>query len=300
MTYWIGKQFGRIVSYLPAVIQKKIAELLGWLAWVGLSKIRKKTAVDNICAALNVDGEEAQKIAKASITRFGRMIITLFQYPKFTPEVVRKLVRFHGLEYLDQALAYNKGVVLVSGHCGNWELLGSSLQFLGYPMVGVVRPQRNHGFNKLIQEYRGLTGAVVLNKTDVRSIVKQLKSNRIPFILIDQNVREAGVFVQFFGRWASTPPGAAVLARLAGSPIVTAFITEAADGTHDVTFSSPLFVSTEGDKDEIVYNIMQQLTWQLEEHVRRHPDEWFWIQDRWRTKKPAEDNDQSDGVFGLN
>lgn len=295
MIYWIGKQFGKIVIYLPAGIQKIIAKVLGWIAWLALSSIRKKTAVDNICAALNVSLEEARKIAKASITRYGRMIITLFQYPNFSPEVIRKLIRFHGLEYLDQALSYNKGVVLVSGHCGNWELLGSSLQMLGYPMVAVVRPQRNSGFNKLIQEYRGMTGAVILKKSDVRSIVKQLKNNRIPFILIDQNVREAGIFVRFFGRWAATPPGAAVLARINGSPIVTAFITEAVDGTHDVVFSPPIFVSNEENKDEIVYDIMQQLTWQLEEHVRRHPDEWFWIQDRWRTKKPDEVDRESAG-----
>ena len=133
MTYWIGKQFGRIFINLPLGVQRWLAEFLGWAAWLALSKKRKKNAVYNICDALGVSMVEAQQIAKASVTRFGRMLATLFHYPIFSPEVVRKRDRFHGLEYLDQALSYNKGVVLASGHCGNWELLGSSLQLIGYP-----------------------------------------------------------------------------------------------------------------------------------------------------------------------
>ena len=130
-----------------------------------------------------------------------------------------------------------------------------------------------------------MIGGIILQKTDVRSIVRQLKKNRMPFILIDQDAHEAGIFVKFFGRWASTHTGAAALARVAGSPIVTTFITEAPDGTHDLFLNPPMFVSQDGEKNKIVYDTMQQLTLKLEEHVRRHPGEWFWLQDRWRTKK---------------
>jgi len=286
MTYWIGKHFGRLFVNFPLGVQKWLAEFLGWIAWLALSRKRKENAVSNICAALGVSLVEAQQIAKASVTRFGRMLATLFHYPTLSLEVVQKNVRFHGLEHLDLALSYNKGVVLASGHCGNWELLGSSLQLMGYPMVAVIKAQRNRGFDKLIHEYRSMiSGGIILQKSDVRSIVRQLKENRMPFILIDQDAHEAGVFVKFFGRWASTPTGAAVLARVAGSPIVTTFITEAPDGTHDLFLSPPMFVSQDGDKNQIVHDVMQQLTLTLEEHVRRHPGEWFWLQDRWRTKK---------------
>jgi len=248
MTYWIGRQFGRKFITLPLGVQRWLAECLGWVAWFALSKKRKKNAVSNICAALGVSVMEAQQISKASITRFGRMLATLFHYPTFSSEVVRQHVRFHGLGHLDQALSYNKGVVLASGHCGNWELLGASLQLIGYPMVAVIRPQRNRGFDKLIHEYRSMLGAIILQKTNVRGIVRQLKENRIPFILIDQDAHEAGIMVKFFGRWASTPTGAAVLARVAGSPIVTAFITEAPDGIHDLFLSPPMFVSQDGER----------------------------------------------------
>lgn len=286
MTYWIGKHFGRIFIHLPFFVQKWLAEFLGLLVWLALSKKRKNNAQSNICVALGLSVVDARVIAKASVTRFGRMLATLFHYPQLSQEIVRKNVRFHGLEHLDQALSYNKGVVLASGHCGNWELLGSSLQLIGYPIVAVVRPQRNRGFDKLINEYRSMiVGGVILQKTNVRSIIRQLKENRIPFILIDQDAHEAGIFVKFFDRWASTATGAAALARMGGSPIVTTFITEAPDGTHDLFISPPLHIRRDGEKNQNIYDVMQQLTLKLEAHVRRHPDEWFWLQDRWRTKK---------------
>lgn len=285
LSYWLGKMFGRLFVLLPKSIQDALVKVLGLLAWLGVSSRRKQAMIKDVEQALGVPRREAERIAKASVTRLSRMLPTMFLLPRLTGEEVRKRVRFHGLEHFDRALSLQKGVVLASAHFGDWELLGCGLAAMGYPIVAVIRPQKNEEMDRLVQEYRSsIPGGIILEKTDVRGIVRQLKNNRAPFILMDQDALDAGVFVRFFGRKASTPPGAAVLARLAGAPIVTAFISEGDDGIHDLYFGEPLFIDPSGDKEEQTVTMMQRLTAELEKHVRRSPEEWFWLQERWRTR----------------
>jgi KDO2-lipid IV(A) lauroyltransferase len=286
MTYWIGKWLGWVYLYLPKAGRSFLARALGAMAWIVISSKRKQIARENICHTLQLEPKEAGKIAKRSVTRFGRMLTDMLSYPRLTQENISQILRIHGMENLDQALALGRGVVMASGHCGNWELLGTGLAFYGYPMIAVARKQaQNSGFERFLSEYRVMAGGKILYTSDVREMVRVLRKNQIPLIFFDHDVLENGVWVQFMGRPTSTPPGAAVLARIGNAPIVPAFITEAADGTHDLHIHPPLMIDKSENKTADVTTVMQQLSVILEEHIRSHPHEWFWLHDRWRPLK---------------
>lgn len=287
MTYWFFKVIGWILPRLPNLLQRYAAIILGELTWLGLSDRRKKKMVEDIRETLALNEDEAVKIGRKSVTRLGGLLTDMAQYPWLTKDNIGRMVRFHGLEHLRDALAKGKGVVMASGHCGNWELLGVALTLAGFPMVAVIRPQKNNGLNRFINEYRSMIpGGTVLTKDDLRQVVKTLGQNKIPLIFIDIDANIHGTWVRFFGRWASTPPGAAVLARLSQAPVVPAFITRAADGLHDIIIHEPVWVDRDSDRDVQTQAVMQQLSGQLEHHIRNHPHEWLWLQERWRTKKP--------------
>ncbi|SFM28229.1 lysophospholipid acyltransferase family protein [Pelosinus propionicus] len=276
----------RIFLIFPNNIQSLIAKLVGLAVWAVVSRRRKNIMLKNIREIFHTTESEAYLIGKASITRFGGMLADLLQYPRLSKENIAEMVSFQGLEHLKGALDCGKGAVMVTGHCGNWELLGAALSYQGFPMVGVTRRQRNLSFNRFINVFRKmLPGATVLDKGNLRDVFRALNENKIPLIFIDVDGRETGVFVKFFDRWTSTPPGAAVLARMRGCPIIPAFISKASNGKHNIILQTPIWVDNSVNKETAIYDTMQHLSSILEQHIRRLPHEWFWLQDRWRTEK---------------
>lgn len=286
MTYQLMRSISWIFLRLSRSAQLYISHALGDIFWIVLSQKRRHIATKNISATLNMSEQEAKKVAQKSVSRFGKMFTDMLRYPLLSKHNINQILRIHGAENIDNALTLGNGVVMATGHYGNWELLGTGLVFYGYPMVAVARKQQqNSGFERFLCEYRTMAGGEILYTTEVRDIVRVLSKNQIPLILFDHDVLPNGVWVDFLGRKTSTPPGAAVLARIKNSPIVPAFITEAPDGTYDLYIYPPLAVHKTQDKRTYIRETMQTLSHILEEQIRKQPHEWFWIHDRWRPLK---------------
>jgi KDO2-lipid IV(A) lauroyltransferase len=286
MTYQFLKLLSWLSRRLSRARQRSFGRLLGTIAWIALSSKRKQIAMGNIESTLAVHPEDAYKIAKISVTRIGQILIDMFNYSLLSNKNIDQVVRITGLEVLENALSLRRGVILASGHCGNWELLGKSLDFYGYPMVAVVRKQQqNNGFERFLSEYRVMGGGKILYTDDTHAMVRALKENRILLILFDQEILSNGVWVNFLCRKTSAPPGVAVLARITNAPIVPAFITESLNGTHELQIYPPISVDKDSDKAVAVKETLQTLYKILEQHIHKYPHEWFWIHDRWRPLK---------------
>jgi KDO2-lipid IV(A) lauroyltransferase len=194
-------------------------------------------------------------------------------------------VRLEGAEVLDQALAQGRGVIAVTGHCGNWELLASWGARMGWPITVVVRRVTDLRFHALILGFRTAAGVEVLVRDDpnfVRAVGDALARNRIVAMLIDQDTRGAGVFVPFFGRLARTPPGAAVLALRGRVPLVTAFIARRPGGGHLIRVEAVPASVRRGHSG--VEELTARLTAAIETQIRRAPAEWVWWHQRWRRR----------------
>lgn len=287
MQYHLVKCISYVVCLLPAGIRRCLGAWIGRLCWPLVPPKRRNMAIANIMRSLNVDEQQAYLLAKASAVRFGPMFMEVLYMPRLTSENIGSFVKLTGQEHLEAALKLGRGAVLATAHTGNWELLGAALAMHGFPLVAVVQRQTNHAMDKFINEYRTKAGMHVTYKTGVREMVKLLGNGKIIGLLMDQDNRRHGVFVEFFSRLASTPQGAAALGRINNAPIVPAFITANPDGTHTAIIHPAVMVEKTADREHDIITTTQKLTKIIENHIRQHPAEWFWLHNRWKTPPPA-------------
>lgn len=284
MTYHFVRLFASLINALPLSCRLGVGDLIGNIGWRLLPRRRRLMMITNIKLGLSAGAEEAVAIAKACTTRFGRMMVEVFFQGKFNRNSVNQRVTFRGREHLDAALAEGKGVILATAHTGNWEMLATVLALNGYPLAAIAQKQHNNHMDRFINEQRQAPGTEIVYRSEVRDIVRLLDRGKIIGLLMDQDAHHKGVFVPFLGRPASTPQGPAAIARLRGAPIVPAFISEVSPGQHEVIIHPVMRVEKTGDRDADIFDMTARLTQIIENHVRQHPTEWFWLHDRWKTQ----------------
>ncbi|MBQ1889391.1 MAG: lysophospholipid acyltransferase family protein, partial [Selenomonas sp.] len=277
------KAISAIVCLLPRGFIEVLGLGLGNFAWLVIPRKRKVLAHDQIVACLGVTDEEAERIAKASVVRFGPMLFEVLRFPVIKKDP-QAYVRIEGLEKLQQGMAEGRGAVIASSHSGNWELMGGAFAMAGIPLVGVAMKQKSSGSDRFINEYRTLIGMHITYKTGVREMFDMLKKGWAIGLIMDQDTnRHDGLVLDFFGQPTNCTPGAASMARFQDVPIFTSFMHRDAQGRHTLFVEGPFHVEKTKDKREDVRQMTQFLTHEIEKHVRRYPEEWFWLHDRWKS-----------------
>ena len=283
--YYIVKLFSKLMCVAPEWFRKMTAGLLGWIALVATPTWRLKMAQANIQECLGVDAKRAEEIAHGSLTRFGRMIVEVMRFPLLKPTNIDQLVKMEGMEHMEEAFAEGKGVVMVTGHFGNWELLGASLALHGYPILSIARKQNNGAMDKLINEFREMPGQKIAynqGKNELLSISRMLKEKNCLGILFDQDTNDDGVATDIFGKKCVVPYGAAALSRMYGAPILPIFLHNNEDGTCTAVIHEVLHAPKTKDKQQDFYNVTRQMLIVLEQEIIEHPEMWFWVHDRWK------------------
>ena len=159
--YYIVKLFSKFMCISPMWLRKLVAKFLGSVAVAVVPRWRMQMAEANIRECLGVDEARAAEIAADSLHRFGRMVVEVMRFPLLNKDNIDKKVKVEGLEYLEAAYAQGKGVIMATGHYGNWELLGATVALHGYPMLSITRKQNNGHMDKLINEFRQMVGQKV-------------------------------------------------------------------------------------------------------------------------------------------
>ena len=254
------------------------------LLWVFLPAKRKRLATGNIIRCLNVSSEEANRIARESTVQLGALFMEVLYFPKLKGNMASH-VKVVGLEHLTRyKSSSDKGAVIMTGHNDNWELMGGAFAQNGIPLVGVAKKQKSEGADKFINEFRTLIGMHITYRSGVREMYKMLDEGHFIGLIMDQDVgRDDGVVVKFFNQATNFVTGAASMSRFRKVPIFPAFMHRNSDGTHTLEISPPLMVERTTDKHADIKRMTQQLATLLEEHIRKYPDEWFWLHDRWKS-----------------
>ncbi|RGS73683.1 MULTISPECIES: lysophospholipid acyltransferase family protein [unclassified Mitsuokella] len=284
-SYYLLKAISKICCILPRGVCEVIGRGLGNFAWIFVPKRRKELARSQIKMCLGVSDEEAARLAKASAVRFGPMLMEVLRFP-----VIRRhiddYVRIEGLDKLQKGLALGKGCIIAAAHSGNWELMGGAFAQAGIPLVGVAMKQRSGAADRFINEYRTLIGMHITYKSGVREMFDMLRKGWAIGLIMDQDTsRHNGIILDFFGRPTNCVPGAASMARFQGVPIFPAFMHRDEHGFHTLIVGDPVFVEKTKDKREDIRRTTQILTKDIEEHVRKYPEEWFWLHDRWKSMR---------------
>ena len=284
ISYYLLKLLSTVACLLPRGFADSIGWFIGRLAWPVVPKKRKLLAVNQVKACLHVSGEEAWRIAKASAVRFGPMLMEVLRFPVIKKHVA-DYVSIEGLEYLQAALKEGKGGIIATAHSGNWELMGGAFAQAGIPLVGVAEQQRAKGANKFIVEQRTLIGMHITYKTGVREMFDMMAKNWMIGLIMDQDpsVRD-GVLVKFFDQATNYFTGAASMGRFRTVPIFPAFMhRDDKTGRHTLIISPPIYTPKTKDKRADIQRTTQQLATLTEQHIRKYPEEWFWLHDRWKS-----------------
>ena len=239
--------------------------------------LRKNEALSNLQNAFpNYPPVHLKRILKECYCFFSHSFLQFLAFPSTYPS---NAISVSGRDQLDRALQMKKGVALVTGHFGAWEILAAWLGLNHYPIVGIINRQKNRGADRFFKEIRESTGVEIFyRKTGLSSMYKALKDNKILGLASDQDARRRGVFVHFLGRLASTPKGAARFHLQTGAPIIFATCTQIRNGYH------LQFESVSIPNPATVENITQSFTSLLEKRVREYPEQYFWFHRRWKTR----------------
>lgn len=201
-----------------------------------------------------------------------------------TPQAILERTSIVGLEHLTNALDAGQGTVLVTGHCGNWEWLNLALGAAGVPMTVAAREVFDPRLDQLARVLRGRFGADTVLRGDRagQKLVQALRRGRVAGLVIDQDIQAPGVFVEFFGRPAWTPSGAALLAVRLQVPVVTAFCTRERDGGMELVVSPPRPPVHTNAAETAAAQLTAELTAAIEQQIRSTPAQWVWFHRRWR------------------
>jgi KDO2-lipid IV(A) lauroyltransferase len=236
-----------------------------------------------------LDPRSRTRLARACWRHFGRTVLETLRFPKLSKESIGTQIHYEGLEHIRGAYEKGRGVLLFSGHFGNWELIALMQGYLGLPLSLVVRRLDNPILERRLNRLRGQSGNdTIRHLGGVREMLKTLRSGRGVAIMIDQDARRHGIFVPFFGRMASTTPTLALLALKTGATIVPVFCVPQPDGSYRVTYEAPIEEETTGDRDSDVIRITAACTASIERWVRKHPEMWLWMHRRWKTAPPLD------------
>ncbi|HQU34510.1 MAG TPA: lysophospholipid acyltransferase family protein [Thermoanaerobaculaceae bacterium] len=200
------------------------------------------------------------------------------------PAAILARTEFVGLEHLTGALDAERGALLVTGHCGNWEWLNLGLGASDVPMTVAARQVYDPRLDEVARRLRGRFGGetALRGKGAGAKLLHALRHGRVIGLLIDQDIEAPGAFVEFFGRPAWTPTGAALLAVRSQCPVVTGFAVRGLDGTMRLEFDPPVAPPAGEDLDADVARLTAALTARIERQVRTHPEQWVWMHKRWR------------------
>lgn len=207
------------------------------------------------------------------------------QLPSMSPETICQLVTFKGREHIDKALTQGRGAIILTAHFGNWELLGARILVSGYTIRGITRQLRSKRLDAIVSSYREKVGWQGIDRDrSVREVLRCLKRNELIAILADVDTRTRGIFVDFFGRPAYTPYSPVALALKTGAAILPTFIIRQPDDSHHAVIEAPLFLQRSGDKEQDLLVNTQRFTKVIESYIRRYPEQWIWMHERWKTK----------------
>jgi KDO2-lipid IV(A) lauroyltransferase len=278
-----------LLGRIPRPILMALGAFLGWLGWT--LRIRRRVALDNLRLAFPEKTEaERRAIGRANYRHQGQMIPDFLRVPTLSPEELDRIFVYQGWENYQRAAALGKGVVACTAHFGNFDLLASANTRRGVPITQVARAMGKNLVNDLWREVRRRSGVeelVVKPGQTMRAIIRALKQNRVIGYVIDQNQPVHPIFPTFFGVPAATAATPAFLARRTGCAVIFTLSVPLGDGRHQVLIEGPLEVPDTGDPEADDLAFMQRLNDKLEHWVRLHPERWYWVHRRWKTRPPA-------------
>ncbi|MCG3126000.1 MAG: Lipid A biosynthesis lauroyltransferase [Phycisphaerae bacterium] len=287
--YALVRAFVFIVSLFPIETNLASARLMG-KAWWGLMRRHRKRALEHLRLALGDCYDEAglERIARGCLEHFAQV------YLAEMPLAPRLITEWSWARHVElgrvgpavRELLGERGAIMLTGHFGNYELLGYTIARLGFPLAAIMRPLDNERLNEFIMGSRRSGGLELVMKKGASERAREVLENRgILCFIADQNAGRKGVFVDFFGCKASTYKSIGLLAMTYRVPVVVGYAIRAAPGFHYRIDAERVIQPQEWEsQDEPLHWLTQEYSRALESAIRRHPEQYLWLHRRWKSR----------------
>jgi KDO2-lipid IV(A) lauroyltransferase len=285
--FWLVTAVARTLGRLPRALARALVGLLTSLLYLLLGRLRHVGERNLELALPGLPGDERRRILRKLFRNLGWQLVEFCRMPRYTRENTRNWIRTEGLEHYLAAESRGKGVLILTGHLGAWELSGFYHSLMGHTMGVVIRRLDNKLLDEYVNHIRCLRGNRVLHKDDfARGLLTAMRDGEAVAILMDTNMTPPqGVFVRFFGIEACTASGLARVALKTGAAVLPGFLLwEEKERRYVLHFGSELHVAQTGDTGNDILTATQQCNDVLEAWIRRYPDQWLWIHRRWKTR----------------
>ncbi|HEY0797454.1 MAG TPA: lysophospholipid acyltransferase family protein [Acidisarcina sp.] len=280
-----------LLGLLPRSTARGLGALVGWLAFHLLGRLRSVGRRNLELALPEKLLAERERILRRVYRNLGWLMAEFCQMRRYTPKNTRDFIRYEGLEHYLTARDAGKGVLILTGHLGAWELSSFYHSLMGYPMSMVIRRLDNSAVDELVNRIRCLHGNRVVHKNDfARGLLSAMRNGETVGILMDTNMTPPqGVFVDFFGRPACTASGMARLALKTGAAVIPGFMLwEPNEKKYVLHFGEQLQLVHSGDDEADIFANTALFTSVIENWVRQYPDQWLWVHRRWKTRPEGE------------
>ena len=263
----LGSLIGRIIPYLAVK--------------------EYKHAVDHLTLAFGSekDPEEINRLAHETFRFIAMNFVDTVRLKVMSSDEVKSVCIPNNIERLWAALEEGHGVLGLASHSGCWELLGVYLAAIGIPTSAVARKLYDQRFEKMLLETRTGGGIKTISRgSDTREIIRVLKKGEFLGILVDQDTKVKGVFVDFFGKPAYTATAPALLSLKYKSPIIPVYTYRDSEHRHHIIVGKTVTIEPTGDRAKDIIKLTEACSKTTENFIRQHPEQWVWFHKRWKTK----------------
>lgn len=286
------KVFCWFVGHLPLQVNLQIGRVIGRLGFY-LDKKHRDIAIRNLTTAFGdtKTANELYVLAKKAFENLGMNSMEFCRLPYLTEKDLAGYIECEGFDSFKEARDKGQGVIFLTGHFGNWELMAIFYALRGYPVDIVVRDLDNPVVDEFIRWVRTRAGNRAISKgRSMRELMRVLSKGGIVGVLLDQNVTwSEGVFVNFFNQPACTNKGTALLALASNAAVVPTFIVR--DGNrHKIIIGEEIALINTGDRAKDQLRNTALFTEVIEDFVRRYPEQWFWLHQRWKSRPENDPN----------
>jgi KDO2-lipid IV(A) lauroyltransferase len=291
LEFWLVMAVAHTLGWLPRGVARRVADGIAWSVYRLHGRLRRVGERNLELALPELTANERTLILFGVFRHLGWQLVEFCRMTRYTPQNTAGWMRTEGLEHYLAAKVRGKGVLVVTGHLGAWELSSFYHSLMGYPMSMVARRLDNLRLDAFVNGIRCLHGNHVLLKDDFgRGLLTAMRRGETVGILMDTNMTPPqGAFVEFFGRQACTATGVAHIALKTGAAVLPGFMLwEKAENRYVLHFGPELEFTRSGNAEQDILAATQQCTSAIESWIRRYPDQWLWIHRRWKTRPAGE------------
>lgn len=276
---------------LPRRRARAAGAAIAAIAFVLLGRLRRVGRRNLEMAFPALSAAEREAILRQEYRHLGWLLGEFCQMSTYTQEYASRFIRYQGLEHYLGARDRGKGVFVLTGHLGAWELSSFYHSLAGYPMGMVIRRLDNPLVDRLVNAIRCQHGNRVLHKDDfARGLIGAMRAGETVGILMDTNMTPPqGLFVPFFGVEACTASGLARVALKTGAAVLPGFLLwEERERQYVLRFGPELELADSGDTEDDAASNTALFTAVIEETIRQYPSQWLWMHRRWKTRPPGQ------------